>query len=117
MSNLDRLVSIAFKQAVKSTHQYKHGAVIFRQGKVISKGYNETHRGVSQYKGYWEGSCHAEIAALIRAKGTAAGASILIVRRHYRNSRPCNSCRAALQVAGIKNVFYTDDGNLVKEKI
>ena len=91
MSNLDRLVNIAFKQAIKSTHQYKHGAVIFRQGKVISKGYNETHRGVSQYKGYWEGSCHAEIAALIRAKGTAAGArdrkSTRLNSSHIQKSR------------------------------
>lgn len=114
---LKRIALIALNESVKSKHRYKHGAVIFKQGKILSRGFNETHRGISQYKGYWEGSCHAEIAAIIRAKGGASGSNLLVTRANYRNSRPCDVCMASMKIAGIKNVFYTQDDEIVKERI
>lgn len=114
---LQRLAAIAAKEAVKSKHQYKLGAVIYKQGKVISRGYNDTKRGFSGYRGYWEGSLHAEISALIRARSDVRGCSILVFRVGGGDSRPCHSCMAALKAAGIKNVVYAHIGEFVKEKI
>ena len=114
---LRRIAEIAAEQAELSKHHYKHGAVIFRQGKVISKGYNETKRGFSGYRGYWEGSLHAEIAALVKSRMDVSGCNILVYRRGRNNSRPCALCMAAIQAAGLKTLFYTQDGEIVKEKI
>lgn len=115
--NLDRLTTIALKEAEKSEHRYKHGAVLFRQGKPISKGHNQTNRGHNAAKGYWAGSLHAEIASLINARTDTRGASILVVRRNLRNSLPCSNCFAALKAEGIKSIFYSDNGVINETRI
>ena len=117
MKKLDRIVKVAAEEAAKSSYHYKMGAVIFKQGKVISKGYNDTKRGFSGYRGYWEGSLHAEIAALVKSRTDVSGCSILVHRRYSGDSHPCNSCMAALKSAGIKNIFYSEAGTLLKEKL
>lgn len=112
-----RIVSICMKQAAKSKHRHKHGAVIFKQGKVISRGHNETKHGNSKFKGYWSGSLHAEISAIIKANTSLDGCSICVVRSNLRTSFPCVSCMAALKKVGIKNLYYSDDGAIMKERI
>jgi len=112
---LTRLVKLALKEAVKSEHRYQHGAVIFRRGKVIGRGFNKTNRGTSRFKGYWRGSLHAEIAALLDIRGAVHGASIVIVRNNLRNSFPCASCLAALKEVGIKSIFYSNEGSIYAE--
>lgn len=107
----------AEKLANLSPHRHKLGAIIARQGKIIGKGWNKVDRGVSLYEGYWKGSCHAEISALLDAKCDVAGSSIFVVRRNRRLSAPCSTCRAILQEAGIKRAYYFNDGEIVKEKL
>lgn len=115
--NLHKLLKRAKNEAQKSEHQYKLGAVIFRQGKVIGKGFNKTKRGISNLRGFWTGSVHAEIAALISTRGNADGSSILVVRHNGRCARPCVACFAALKEAGIKRVFYSNNGFIDMEKV
>lgn len=117
MKKMERIAKLAAEEAAKSSYHYKLGAVIFKQGKVISKGYNDTKRGFSGYRGYWEGSLHAEIAALVKARTDVSGCSILVHRRNSGDSHPCSSCMAALKSAGIKNIYYSEAGQLLKEKL
>lgn len=112
--NLQSLIRHACKQASKSIHRHKLGAVIFRKGKIISKGYNKTNRGISDFGGFWKGSCHAEIAALIHSRCDLRGASIMVMRLNLRCSRPCAPCMAALKEAGLRTVFYHDVNSTLK---
>ena len=114
---MKNLIEKSKQLALKSTHRYKHGAVIFKQGKILSTGFNKTERGFSGFPDYWQGSLHAEIAAIINARTDVRGCSIMVVRHNAGNSKPCNACLAAIKAAGIKKLFYTQEGNLVKGKI
>ena len=111
------LINHALISAEQSKHRYKLGAVVFKQGKILSKGYNETKRGVGKITGYWEGSLHAEVSAILGVNTSVYGASVLVVRRNLRNSRPCVSCLAFLKRAGIKRVFYFQDNALINERL
>ena len=116
--DLTRLINHAQQEAEKSTHHYKLGTVIFRQGKVISRGHNKTCRGFKGNTGeYWQGSLHAEISAIIAARCNLAGSSILVVRRGLRLARPCVACLAAIKEAGVKSLFYSNEGIIVKEPL
>lgn len=114
---LRRIAAICNDLAAKSSHRHKHGAVIFRQGKIISRGYNETKRGVGGLKGYWSGSLHAEISSIIAANCNISGANLFVVRSGLRNSRPCDRCLAAIKHAGIKKLFYSHNGGIIEEKV
>ena len=54
---------------------------------------------------------HAEIAALIRAKGK--GCSIIVTRLMKNgtagNARPCPICFEAIRTSGIKNIYFTNE--------
>lgn len=116
--NITTILRKALHEAEKSTHRYKLGAIIFKQGKVISKGFNKTNRGVSYFgRHYWEGSLHAEISAIINAKCNVAGSSLFVARRNSLCARPCVSCLAAIKEAGIKDIFYTNRDVIIKEKL
>lgn len=116
MNIIYKIVKKALQEAEKSTHNYKLGAVIFKNGKIISRGYNKTNRGISPNYGHWAGSCHAEIAAIIAARTDLKGKSILVARKGRLLARPCTSCRAAIKESGIKNIFYTDGVGVSKER-
>lgn len=105
---LSRLAKIATDEAHKSTHHYKLGAVIFKHGKVLSKGFNKTNRGVAKDYGHWSGSLHAELAAIIGARADTKGTSLLVVRSTGGISKPCEACMAAMKEAQIKKVYYND---------
>lgn len=108
MKKLTNIVKIALKEADKSEHNHKLGAVIFKHGKPIAKGYNKTNRGTSTNYGHWSGSLHAELSAIIHARTSLKGATLVVARRGGGLSRPCNHCLTAIQEAGIKKVFYTN---------
>jgi len=114
---IKRIADIAEEEATKSHHHYKLGAVIFKQGKVISKGHNDTKRGFSGYRGFWEGSLHAEIAAIIKSRTDVSGCSILVRRRYGRDSSPCPNCMAAIKGAGLKKVYFYKNDELIVERL
>lgn len=112
-----RFVKVAYEESKKSTHRHKLGAVIFKHGKIISKGYNKTNRGVSTNYGHWAGSLHAELAAIISARTSLIGSSILVARSTGNLTRPCESCMAAIKEAGIRYIYYTTSQGVDKEKV
>lgn len=94
----------------------RHGAVIVRNGRILSYGWNKmkTHpKSLHPYK-----AVHAEMDALFKAKGNCEGATLYVARLTntgvLMNSQPCPYCMATMIAAGIKRVFYTKDGDWVE---
>jgi deoxycytidylate deaminase len=114
---IQRLIKAASKEAAKSSHNYKLGAVIVKHGKIISRGYNKTNRGHSSNYGHWSGSLHAELAAIIAARTDLKGSSILVTRTGETLAKPCECCMAAIKESGIKWVYYTTGAGVDKEKV
>lgn len=119
------LIKRAKRQALKSTHRYKMGAIVFRKKKVISKGYNVptkfTHPSELPLKyRKWPTSLHAEINALLSARQDVKGASILIVRVNVKHELmdafPCPYCFLYIKHMGIRKIIYsTSEG--IKEHL
>ncbi len=92
------------------------GAVIVKEGRILSTGYNGTPAGYTNCKEHWNGEytkehhdwsktyeIHAEMNALIWAarKGISIeGATI------YVTLEPCSECSKNLIAAGIKEIVY-----------
>lgn len=103
----------AVQVAEKSTMLQRHGAVIVKNGNIIAEGYNH-HTSILCHQ--W--SVHSEVAALMNLRPKhrkSLGDAIMLVVRlgppsdtfKFKNSRPCEKCREAINKAGIKKVFYT----------
>ncbi|QDH94042.1 deoxycytidylate deaminase [Streptomyces phage Evy] len=90
----------------------RHGAVIVRGGRVLSRGWNLLKNDPNNISDeHIERFCsvHAEAMAIARCK-KATGATIYIARNKSGNachSKPCQSCHAAIDAAGIARVVYT----------
>lgn len=117
LSNRDRkMLDRAIEIAKTSTVRHKHGAVVYKGGRVLSVGVN-TIRNVHHTmeinpKDY---TTHAEIAA-VRALGSPyinspVGTTIYVARvnrnGHSMLSAPCPDCVAKLWGWGVKRVVFT----------
>ena len=98
----------------------KIGAVIVKNGDVVSVGFNreKTHpiqKKYNVYRGFSNGPkdfIHAEMAAIIKARHLdLRGASIYVSRKAVNGGmaicRPCPACMRAIIKHGIRKVFYT----------
>lgn len=106
---LSRCLSIAENSNCKQ----KHGALIYKGGRVLSTGFNTTRNqhptmliNTSDY------TVHAEIAAMRQLDASdLRGATIYIGRigrsRPALNSMPCPDCASYIEAAGIKRVVVT----------
>jgi len=109
-------------------HKHKMGAAIYNKRKLISIGINhsKTHPIQKRYSVDNERSdqsiyLHAEIAAIIAAKGSTQNSHIYVARwlrsNRIGDSRPCKACHNALIDAGISKVTYFENGNWKTEKL
>lgn len=102
--------------SLKSTNtKAKIGAIVVRNGKVISTGFNRLR--------YWKGniftkqnsSLHAEVDALRKIMGnTTAKKTSLFVYRELKNgniaiSKPCEYCMTMIEALKVKKIVYTID--------
>lgn len=117
-----KALSVAAAAAEKSCYKNRHGAVIYRGKQIISIGYNslKTHPLASHLYEYPH--IHAELDAVIKAKGKDLhGCSIAIVRinrsGYLRNSRPCSCCMHLLVEKGLKYITYSAKEKLAKEEL
>ena len=81
------------------------GAVLVKDGKVVSTGVNEIART-------HDPTAHAELLA-VRAAGQKLGSPNLEGCAVYASGHPCPMCMAAMRLAGISEVYYAysnDDG-------
>ena len=112
-------LNTAARQAAKSTHKFRMGAVIVKGGRVVSTGYNVVgHR--SQYR-EWE-SIHAEEQAIVKLLRSGSldllANSVLYVSRINNRgelacSKPCRTCFSLIQSVGIKKVVFINELNEV----
>lgn len=108
-------------------HKYKHKAYLFdRRLNVLSEGWNSPTKSHPQM---WRGAVrvglphkiylHAEIDALIQVPKhqQVYYAAVMRVGKdgEFRNSKPCVICEAALRLAGIREVWYTTELELMCE--
>jgi deoxycytidylate deaminase len=109
--------------AHSSDYKQRHGAVLYRRGKVISIGYNQKKTHPKAQRFYEFPYLHAEMHCLVRAdEDDATNASIACVRINRNgdlmNSKPCPACMSAMKSYGISYVVYSyRDGTTVKESI
>ncbi len=111
---------LAIKEANKSCFKERLGAVISKGKRILGRGFNEINRHQKHWTASWEGSLHAEEAALLQAvkkHGVAQlhGATIHVVRLSKSDqlalAKPCKHCETLLRNFGIKEVYYsTSDG-------
>lgn len=106
-------LNMAYTLAEASEVDKRHGAVIVKNGRVMSLGINKwRNKGLEQEHAYWLDilTVHAERDALSRVSD-ARGAVVYIARVGKEGerlmSRPCWRCMKALAEAGVKRVIYT----------
>jgi pyrimidine deaminase RibD-like protein len=94
--------------AVKSPLTHKHGCIIVKGNKIISKGYN------NKTNVYSESSIHAEIAALRKVKHLLDETCTMYVVRigtpeqyAFKYSKPCATCASMITKFKIRTVFYS----------
>jgi len=97
--------------AKKSKCRQKHGSVIFKKNRIISKGFNK-YKTHPKAKNHRFPSIHAEIDAILKANiDMLRGSSIMVVRinkeGNFMNSKPCNQCLDEINRLGIKHVIYS----------
>ena len=116
----NNFINIAFELATASKCVSKQvGAVIVKDGRILSTGYNGTPAGYENCCDYWNGEytsqhhewsktyeIHAEMNAIIWAarEGISIdGASI------YVTLEPCSECSKNLIASGIKRIVYAKE--------
>jgi pyrimidine deaminase RibD-like protein len=99
----------AVELAKLSKSRQKHGAVVVKNGQVVSAGVN-TSKGTAEY--HWPlASEHAEERAISQAGKDARGATIYVARVNKlgerRLSKPCERCLSAIRKSGIARIVHT----------
>ena len=118
------MIRIAKKQAGNSTYIYKLGAVIVKGQRVLSTGFNSiSHCSVNNFRN----SRHAEMDAILklmhRHNGlvSLAGSTLYVTRVTQTGrsamAKPCKKCMDLIRSVGIREVIYTTDNNVVKERV
>lgn len=100
----------ALDSARQSTMNQRHGAVVIKNGKILSTGHN-------RIRARWP-SVHAEIDALRSLSHKERRGSTVYVARispqgEIRNSKPCLMCERCMRKWGVSNVVwsFSDDKN------
>jgi dCMP deaminase len=124
----ENFINIAFELARASKCVSKQvGAVIVKDGRILSTGYNGTPAGYVNCRDYWDGEytkehhewsktyeIHAEMNAIIWAarKGISIeGATI------YVTLEPCSECSKNLIASGIKRIVYAKEYEHTHSKV
>ena len=108
--NMASMFRLAKNISKISNHRYKMGAVIVKNGNVISVGTNQlkTHPEAPR------NGLHCEIHAIkCSGKYDLKGSSIFVYRETRKGkiakARPCIYCMEELKKKGFKSIFYTID--------
>lgn len=109
----ERLRKISIKEAQKSNHKIKLGAVIMRKNRPLSVGYNQNKTSPKLLKYFRHATIHAEICACqnVVNKNLLKGADIYVFRETKDGkpafSRPCSLCCQYLYDMGVKRAYWT----------
>lgn len=105
-------LDLAMKISETSEVENRHGAVVVKNGRVLSLGINKwRNKGLLLQDTYNPIlTTHAEIDALSRVQDPAG--AILYIARSGKGgkamfSRPCKNCMEAIETAQIKRIIYS----------
>lgn len=115
---LPSIAKMIRKEAARCDMRHKLGAVVLKNGKIISTAHNQ-RRHVKFLKKSWvkrEETVCAERMALIKTLDKCAGTVVYVGRVNREGSflmaKPCEACLNMMREVGVKKIFYTDcDGN------
>jgi|TARA_B110000046_G_C12628067_1_gene247485 tRNA(Arg) A34 adenosine deaminase TadA len=99
----------AMEEAQRSDQNFKHGALLVKNRKIISQGHNRTTTKCPSHMF----SIHAEIAAIkqFSEKINIQNSHIYVVRINNQSSladsKPCYNCQHFMKLHGISRVFYS----------
>jgi deoxycytidylate deaminase len=117
------MMHIAVKEAFKSTFKQRIGAVVEKNGRILSTAHNSVRYKRGRFLKKWKNSLHAEQAALLALSPRDRKRSSLHVARVLKNGElanacPCPVCREMIITCGVKEVFYTNEnGDVVRWKL
>lgn len=109
----------------KSSMRHKLAAIIFKQNRILSIGWNDKRTCSKMHTKYrkYESTLHAEQHAIsrIKDKNMLKGASIFVLRLGADASimslaKPCEYCEKSLRHYGIKHVFYSNNNNSISHE-
>lgn len=110
----DFIIAEAIKEANKSTYKFRVGAILYKGPSIINRAFNTL--GFIGYRKNifeFEPTRHAEIACLHKIRRKRLKECSLLVVRINKNgnlvsAKPCSACLAALNLANIKKIYYSD---------
>lgn len=102
---MTRFVDLAVEVSEESDHKhFQMSAVVVKGGRVLSKAANK-------------GWNHAESRALL-PHADFSGATIFVMRRNRKMSKPCSNCMEKIFKARIANIVYANrDGEIIKQRV
>lgn len=119
----ENIIRLARKIAMKSKHNMPMAAVIHKNSKVYSFGFNDglkTHPLYQETGKVYNLGHHAELSALIGVRhSTVKNLEITVVRISRKtglltSSKPCNHCMMILKEFGIKKIHYSESDGTFK---
>lgn len=117
MQHVQKALMFAEMSTVKNQ---QHGAVCVVGGKIVCGGWNfntDPHViKIGQTKCNYERSVHAEVAAILNLPKNISPnkVKLIVVRKEMKLSKPCDVCMEVIRSSGIRNLYHSDDGILVK---
>lgn len=115
MESERKFFEIAKKLSKKSTYVHQLGAVITKKNKIVGMGFNNPYKTHPQSNNDFK-NIHAELDAIldVENKKDLQGSVLYVYREHKNgqpaNSKPCKYCKMLIKKAGIKKVYYTNNG-------
>ena len=108
------IVELAIKEAKKSNHDFRLGAVIYKGKKIINAGFNHTHKTHPISKHPYS-TIHAEVDAIIGVRRHDMNGASIYVHRLLKNNKPglakpCRHCESLLNDIGIKKIYWSNNG-------
>lgn len=116
-----KFLKIAKEISYKSPSKFKLSCLIVDKNKIVTWGINNMAKTHPSCK-TWGNFQHAELNALIgtsyeKTRGCTAYIYRETLQGNIANSRPCPVCMIALKQAGIKDIIYTSEKGVRKERI
>lgn len=95
--------------ALRSDHDaFRHGCIVLKGGAIQAFGYNlrQTHAEINALKKLWPS----------KRAGTTVF-NLRFTRHSLGNSRPCHRCMDYMVQNSVKNIWFFEDGKLLKERV
>jgi len=107
----NKVKKIAIKEAMKSQHRFKLGAVIYKKGNILNSGFNHANKTHPKSNVPFR-TIHAELSSCLGLTRMQLKDASIYVHRVRRDgkvglAKPCRYCQALLDEVGITDINYS----------